>query len=217
MSTWESRRRSDWPALHGLLVAALLTFAACVPAFHVWPLLWVVPLAGYAALVALARPLRKTFHPLRFGRATLPAVSATIALVLFSCAILLGFDARVRPDLSDYRAFLPAPPFGNVFLFGAVFSVLNACLEEVVFRGVLFDGVDSQWGGWVAIGITAFFFGSGHLRGYPPRPLGAILAGGYGFCLGWLRLSTGGIGLPIAAHIAADATIFFIIHRAGVV
>ncbi len=48
-----------------------------------------------------------------------------------------------------------------------------------------------------------------------PVPLGALLAGLYGLALGWLRVVTGGIGLPVIAHIAADATIFTIAARSG--
>jgi hypothetical protein len=31
----------------------------------------------------------------------------------------------------------------------------------------------------------------------------------------WLRVFTGGLGLPVLAHIVADATIFLIVVRAG--
>jgi membrane protease YdiL (CAAX protease family) len=44
-----------------------------------------------------------------------------------------------------------------------------------------------------------------------------VLAGIYGLCIGWLRLFTGGIGLCIAAHIAADATIYAIVVRSGAI
>jgi uncharacterized protein len=54
---------------------------------------------------------------------------------------------------------------------------------------------------------------------FPPNSpglLGAVLAGIYGISLGWLRAFSGGIGLPLLAHIAADATIFTIIASSGV-
>ena len=38
--------------------------------------------------------------------------------------------------------------------------------------------------------------------------VGAQLAGTYGLALGWLRVFTGGLGLPGLTHITADATIF---------
>ena len=51
------------------------------------------------------------------------------------------------------------------------------------------------------------------MDGHPPGAAGAILAGIYGFALGWLRVFTCGIGLPVAAHIVADATIYSILAQ----
>jgi hypothetical protein len=115
--------------------------------------------------------------------------------------------------VSAYRRFIPVSSLVGLFLVGALFSVLNALLEEIVFRGILFDSVESQWGAGIAVVITAFLFGFVHMHGYPPGPLGAVLAGGYGLCLGSLRAFTRGIGLPVIAHITADATIFGIVVR----
>ena len=81
----------------------------------------------------------------------------------------------------------------------------------MVFRGILFDAVESLWGRWIAAIATAFLFGYGHLHGYPPGVTGAILAGIFGLCEGWLRVFSGGLGLPILAHMVADATIFAIV------
>lgn len=53
------------------------------------------------------------------------------------------------------------------------------------------------------------------MHGYPPGLLGAALAGIYGLALAWLRVFTGGLGLPVITHIVADATIFIIVVRAG--
>ena len=41
--------------------------------------------------------------------------------------------------------------------------------------------------------------------------LGAVLAGIYGLALGCLRVFTCGLGLPVIAHIVADATIFILV------
>jgi membrane protease YdiL (CAAX protease family) len=96
-----------------------------------------------------------------------------------------------------------------------IFAILNASLEELIFRGVLFTAIESQVNTPPTVLITAMLFGWGHMHGYPPGPLGAILAGIYGLALGWLRVFTGGLGLPVMAHIVADATIFLIVVRAG--
>ena len=67
----------------------------------------------------------------------------------------------------------------------------------------------------VALGGTTVLFGLGHLHGYPPGPLGAVLAGLFGLALGLLRLRTGGLGLAIAVHVSADATIFGLLWSSG--
>ena len=144
-----------------------------------------------------------------FGMAQETAQGTTLALLLF--------HATVQPDVQSYRAFLPLDALGGVFVAGAVFSTVNATLEELVFRGVLFDAVQSQWGVVGTLIGTAMLFGLGHLHGYPPGPLGACLAAWFGLMAGALRFWTGGLLLPIVAHMGADATIYSIlVHSGGV-
>ncbi len=110
---------------------------------------------------------------------------------------------------------MPARAFGNLLLAGVWFSVVNAALEELVFRGVLWEFVAAEWNGRAALGATTVLFGLAHLHGYPSGALGMILAAVFGLALGLLRLWTGGFGLAIAVHICADATIFGIFFRSG--
>lgn len=105
--------------------------------------------------------------------------------------------------------------FGGIIPFAILFSLLNAVCEELIFRGILFDALASHWSPWTAAVFTALLFGYGHLQGYPPGPRGAMLAGLFGLALGCLRILTGGLALPILAHIAADATIITLLTRAG--
>ena len=66
-----------------------------------------------------------------------------------------------------------------------------------------------------AIVITSAFFGFAHLHGYPPGPLGAVLAGLFGLGLALLRWWTGGLALCACCHVCADVTIFWIIASEG--
>jgi membrane protease YdiL (CAAX protease family) len=208
--------RAGWRGLHGVVIIASFWLANGVEGFRRWPLLMGVPLAAYAVLVGLVPPLRGTFRPWRFGRVTGPAVAATLVLAVGSSVVLLYFESRTHPDLRAFGAVLSNWVGGSVLLFGALFSVGNALLEEIIFRGILFDASESQWGQRFAIAVSATLFGLGHLHGYPPGTLGAVLAGIFGLCLGCLRVHTGGLGLPVIAHIAADATIFKIVVDSGV-
>jgi membrane protease YdiL (CAAX protease family) len=145
------------------------------------------------------------------------AVAATLVVMILSSLALLVFHAAVQPDVRSYRAALQLDTLGGVVLAGVVFTVVNASLEELVFRGVLFDALRSQWGVWFTLIATAVLFGLGHLRGYPPGPLGACLAALFGFVMGALRVWTGGLALPMVAHMCADATIYGILVHSGVV
>lgn len=208
--------QSGWEASHGLLIFALIAAAAFVPAFRSWPMIWVAPLIAYAGLVAAIPPLRASYRRWRLGRMTRTAIWAALLIVVVSCFALVTFHFVMRPDVGSYAAFLPASTPGGLLVIGVLFSIFNALFEEIIFRGILFNAVESQWGAWGAVFGTALLFGYGHLRGYPPGVLGASLAGIYGLGLGWLRVVTGGIGMSVVCHIFADATIFIIVARSGV-
>ena len=207
---------TDLRALHGLVFFALLTITVQVPPLRVWPLLWVVPLTAYFAIVGITPLLRATFARWRFGRITPFAVSVAAIIALCTVVTLIAFHRCSHPDVSSYRTMLPVRWFGGIVGTAIVFPLLNAALEEIVFRGLLFDSVGALWGNMVAVAVSAAFFGSGHMQGYPSGALGAVLAGLFGLATGWLRMTTGGIGLCWLVHIAADATIFILLARSQV-
>jgi len=120
------------------------------------------------------------------------------------------------PDVHGLAARLPGSILGSAVLAGILFSLGNAAMEEMLFRGMIYDALESQWGWATACVASAAFFGVLHVAGYPPGALGAALAGIYGLLLGWLRHRTGGLLLPTAAHVFADATIFGILVHTGV-
>jgi membrane protease YdiL (CAAX protease family) len=153
---------------------------------------------------------------LRLGRLSAGTVATTLVVMALTSLVLLALQAAIQPNLRSYRDALPFEALGNVAVAGVVFSIVNATLEEVVFRGILFDAVRSQWGVWITLISTAVLFGVGHWRGYPPGALGACLAGVFGFVMGVLRLWSCGLILPILAHVAADATIYCILVRSGI-
>ena len=210
-----TQAKTTWQAAHGgLFLALVVAVVAFCPTLY-WPWYLLLPVAVYGCLVLLLPPLRRSFPRLSLGRADRWAVTAAVALTVLTSAVLLAYQALLHPDVTDLAARLPVAMFGNLLLAGLCFSVANAVLEEVIFRGVLYEAVVADWGPAVAVGMTAILFGLGHVHGYPPGPLGAVLAAGYGVALGLLRWWSGGLGLSIGCHIVADATIFGILASAG--
>ena len=172
---------------------------------------------AYFVLVICVPRLRRSMGWLRAGRLSFASVAVTIAVMALTVLALVLFHTTAKPDVSGYRAAIPFDALGGVVMAGVVFTIVNATLEELVFRGVLFDALQSQWGMWVTLAATALLFGLGHLRGYPSGVVGACLAALFGFAMGVLRLWTGGLALPIVAHMAADATIYGILAHSGAV
>jgi uncharacterized protein len=203
-----------WRAAHGMLLVALIGLSWLNPGFRSWPWFWVIPLASYFTLTACIPPLRRTLASPRNGKATLRTAIATVAIIALASTALLLYQWLAHPDVQSLRDSLPVQPRNGVLLAGAIFALINATCEELVFRGILFDAVESEWGRRFAVGATAILFGLGHLDGYPPGWIGAGLAGIFGVMLGVLRVQTGGLSLPIVAHIAVDATIYGILARA---
>jgi len=209
-------RSKIWRAAHGLTLLVLIIALGLVPVLRAWPWLWLASIAAYFLLVAVVPLLRASFRPWRFGRVSTFSIAATLVIAVGSCAVLVIFHVSNRYALGVLPMLVPHRMLGSVFIAGVVVSVLNALFEEVVFRGVFFDAIEAPCGDWVAVAATAAIFGYAHMHGYPSGPLGALLAGIYGLALGWLRVVTGGIGLPVIAHITADATIFIIAARSGI-
>ncbi len=197
-------------AVHGGLFLALLIGLNAAFSFG-WPWYLFFPIFVYGAIVAAVTPLRQTAPVLIVGRIDTIPLLASVVLIAVTAGVLVGFQALVRPDVTGLGLRIPVNWLGNLLLAGLCFSVVNALAEEVIFRGILWEVVAEEWNKWTALGVTSILFGTAHVDGYPPGPTGVVLAGLYGVTLGAMRLWVGGLGLPIACHVCADATIFGIL------
>jgi membrane protease YdiL (CAAX protease family) len=202
-------------AVHGVIFLAAVGAVAIVLPQPLWPWRLLLPLLAYAAIVLAWPQLRRTVPRPAVGRLIGWPLAAAVALGFVTTAVLMAFQAFEHPDASALAARLPVAAFGNLLLAGVCFSAANAALEELIFRYVLWEVAATEWNVGVALGGTTVLFGLGHLHGYPPGPLGAVLAGLFGLALGLLRLWTGGLGLAIAVHVCADATIFGLLWSSG--
>ena len=211
-----SSHRDDRMA-HGVVFVLVFAGLLLVPPLRRWPWVWLAPFLGYFVVVAAVPRLRRSLVWLRFGKISAASFFATIGIAGATVLTLVLFRATRQPNVPSYSAALPFESLGGVIMAGIIFTLANAALEELVFRGILFDALESQWGAWFTLVVTALLFGLGHLRGYPSGVAGAGLAVVFGLATGGLRLWSGGLTLPVLAHLAADATIYVILTRAGVV
>jgi membrane protease YdiL (CAAX protease family) len=204
-----------WRSAHGPIFLVLFGLVSLFPPSRQWPWLWLGPLTGYTILLAGVPQLRRTAYRPRIGELTRGTVIATLSSAVLSVVILVGYQVVLQPDVSASGAALPVDALGGWAICALLFPIHNASLEELIFRGILFDAIEAEWGCLVAVVGTAVFFGYGHLHGYPPGWTGACLAGVYALLLGFLRIQSAGLLLPILAHIVADATIFAVLTHAN--
>jgi membrane protease YdiL (CAAX protease family) len=182
-----------------------------------WPLPGAVGVVVYALshLVPGVRPARHE-AVFRLGRLRSVEMWGVVAVVVLSGAILLWFlDAVGPPGLSALADRLTALSPWSLAGIGLAFAVVNAFVEEVLFRGAMLQHLAHALGSWPAVAIQAAAFGLIHFNGYPYGPVGVALAATYGLVLGAMRLRSDGLLAPWVAHVGADIVIFvFIVQSA---
>jgi membrane protease YdiL (CAAX protease family) len=94
------------------------------------------------------------------------------------------------------------------FLAWGVVTAVVVVGEEALLRGALFGALDRGAGPLVAVLITSLAFSLMHvpLYGWQVVPLDL----GVGVFLGGLRLATGGVATPAAAHLLADLSTWWL-------
>lgn len=201
-------------AVHIIVLSLLwIALVAAVPLFRLWPLVLLVPLLAYAAVVIAVAPLRRSVGWLRAGRLDRATQLLILVTVIVSAVALVAWVAWTEPDLGRHLALVPDVPIWMLPLAAVAFAALNAAMEEIIFRGVLMEALDSALGAdQRAIAAQAVAFAAGHyLSGFPNGALGFVMVLTYGVLLGLIRRRAGGLMAPWLAHVAADLVIFSIL------
>jgi membrane protease YdiL (CAAX protease family) len=201
-------------AIHGAVYLTALTVALIAMSPLRWPWYLVLPLLAYLMTVVAWPRLRRTAPRLALGRMVGWPLAVALVLAITTVVALLGFQALARPEVAGLAAGLPVAAFGSLLVAGVCFSTTNAVLEELIFRGVLWEATAAEWNRGVALGATTILFGLGHVRlsaGTARDRPGRSLRNGTGAAAVDRRVGTD----DSRAHICADATIFTILFRSG--
>jgi CAAX protease family protein len=200
--------------VHGFMFFLVLACTTSVPALANWPWHWLAPwlppLLGYGAILLCNPPLRRSFGWLRFGRVSGRLGAATLlTIVAFVTLLSMIPESHFPTALADT---LPFRAHCHIRISCALFAVINGTVQELVFRGLLFDSLESVWPRRVAVFVSALIFGIIHLPVLPPSFTGILVASAaadLGVVLACLRLWSGGLALPIIVHIAVDSAIIY--------
>jgi membrane protease YdiL (CAAX protease family) len=198
-------------AVHLGLFLALVVVALRLPVGP-WPLPPGVGVLAYLALMLPFRPFRAGLGWARLGRFDRTVGLLVLASVVVASTALVGWFLLLRPDVSDLLAGLPQVPGWQLVLLALGFSMLNAFVEETIYRGVLLHALDAALGaGWIAVLLQAAAFAMIHLHGFPRGWIGVGLATIYGVMMGVLRRRAAGMLAPWVGHVVVDVAVFSIL------
>jgi membrane protease YdiL (CAAX protease family) len=149
---------------------------------------------------------------LRMGHPTLSMWIAAATVALGSAVSLLLWFKLARPDVKWQAGLIPTWSPARLVLLGVGFALFNAALEEMIWRGVVFDALERTRLPTVPVVLMqAVSFGVAHLHGFPSGSVGILLASVYGATLGVLRARTRGLLVPFVTHAVTDFSIFEIL------
>jgi len=215
--TEASRRRRALPALHlGLLCTGLLGALSAFGSMKFWPLPPLLAVLAYAAAVARLPALGGRPSWLRVGRLDRGVWRLMFVSVFVSALALLLWFALAKPDYSALVGTLfPRLPLPLLFAGVVGFSLINAAIEELIYRGVLLGALDATLGvGMLPVVLQAGVFGIVHIAGFPRGLAGVGLASIYGLLMGAVRRRARGMLGPWLAHVVTDVVIGSILLRA---
>ena len=123
-------------------------------------------------------------------------------ILLLTADLVLFGGAGKPPDVLESFATTLHGPLG-VILFALAVAVVGPITEELVFRGLLLPRLAARIGrGW-ALAATSLIFGCMHANYGIYAGLTVVL----GWMLGWSRLSSGGLTVPIALHMIINGAV----------
>jgi uncharacterized protein len=204
--------RHDWNTVHlGILLCSLTLFSV-IPDTRRWPWIFLMPVLLYWALLQSFRPLRLTATWLRTGHPTLPIWIVAGTVAVGSAVSLLLWFKLARPNVKWQAGLIPPWSPGRLVLLGLGFALFNAAVEEMIWRGVIFDALErARLPTTLVVLMQAVSFGVVHLHGFPSGRFGILLASAYGAILGVLRAQTRGLLVPFVTHAVTDSSIFGIL------
>lgn len=196
-------------AVDAAVMGALLYAAVAVGVLGLWPVPGVVAVLTAWLLARGSTRARLWRSWLRRGRVTPELPWLLVITVVVAAVALVAWQRLFAGKLpAAYVEASAGRPLVLLLLAGVTFSLVNAAVEEAIFRGVLQTALERVSGPMVAIVVQAVAFGTLHVLGVPTGMVGAMMAGLWGVLLGVMRWRTGGLLAPYLAHLAADITIF---------
>ena len=167
-------------------------------------LLWLRLVRGRGAVSrAFAMPgQRRAWH-----RAALGAVGVAVAAPLFDTglhALLDLLGAQIPPIQEQLQEWIDQSPVLALLVLDVV--VLTPVAEELLFRGVLFQGLARRWGVRAAAIVSSTLFGLAHVESAGLDSAFLVVSTGlFGVANVWLLRRYRSLLAPILSHVLVNA------------
>ncbi len=155
--------------------------------------------------------IRKEISWLKLGKWDKTSFILMVAVIIFASTALILWYKLLKPDISDFKAMFSNMPASSMIASALFFSLTNAFAEEVLFRGMIRDGLLVYCKPIMEVLITSALFALIHIQGFPRGVVGIIMVFIWGISLAIMRNRTKGMLFPYITHVFADLTIFFIL------
>ena len=168
-------------------------------------------IAFTGVIVFAIRPLDDFAEKLRITPVTAGSVAAGLlagVALQFPLAELGNWVHEVMPpnaeDQIRLRELLVADDWKDGAAIVFAFLLVAPVTEELLFRGVILNGLNDRYGPGVALVLSSLLFGIAHLD-----PTASIYATGAGLVLGFVALKTGSTTVSIVVHAGVNAAAVF--------
>lgn len=128
------------------------------------------------------------------------ATAFIVSLLVQELRLQSSYDLQYEHYIISHATGLIAAALLLFFVF------FGPIVEEILFRGILLEGLINVTNGTVAVVISALIFAGIHLSGGVAQTTGGFILG---LVLGWLYLRTRSIVPSSMAHIVYNAAAFY--------
>lgn len=134
-------------------------------------------------------------------------------IILFTALTIVSLAAWfiLQPG-NSYAHYIPDVPLPVLIPLGIGFAIINAFLEEGLFRSIFLVHFSKQISFAGAIVLQSIWFSFLHYQsGFPSGIIGIGLTFVFGLMMGYLVYRTRGLLVPVIIHALADFCIFLLI------
>jgi membrane protease YdiL (CAAX protease family) len=193
-----------------LLGLAWVCAKLLLPSLAFWPFILLIPLA-----IALLGKRAFASDPPWALKAGSVRAHFPIAVAVVICAVtgLIAWLELFTPGLGSQKSLVPQVSHPVAIGLILAFGLLNAAMEEIIYRGVILGALETIFKHFPLINcLQAFAFGIAHFEGGVPYGIsGLCLSFIYGILQGVLRKRSGGLLLGFLAHVVVDIFVGFLL------